>query len=301
MDQEDYGRFLSAQGLRTVKAAGELWVEKRKLFLENIPPHRRIRLDRWNAMKLFLRGYAVLRYSCEEAEGRPSFEYICDDRNYDLHSLGHKARNQTRQGLKNCVVRPINFDLLSDQGVPINRSVFARQGRPGPPFLAEERLWKQYMRACRSMQDVEAWGAHVDEQLCAFVIVVFVDDYAYLFHPHALSESLKHRPMNALVFSVVQALLLRPMVKRVSYGLEPFLSLPALEDFKISMGFRRSSIGRRIVVNLLARPFLTRPVERVARGLVASGRFKGVLGDFLTFTQSFREQSLSGKHTEARL
>jgi hypothetical protein len=236
-------------------------------------------------VKLFLRGCAVLRYSGGEAEGRSSYELVCENKEYDLSSLDGKARNQTRQGLKNCVVQPIDFDLLSEQGLEINRSVFVRQARPGPPFLAEEKLWRQYMSACRAFNDVGAWGAFVGGQLCAFVLTVVVDDYAYLFHPHAQSESLRLRPMNALVFAVVQTMMRREGVRRVSYGLEPFESLPELEHFKLSMGFQKKSIGRRILVSPLARPFLSTSFETFARGLIKLGLFERYLADYFTFAQ----------------
>ena len=113
MDGKGYAEFLSAQGMRTVSFGSHLWVEKQRFCLENVPPHSRIHVDAGEARRLFLHGCLVLRYSCEESEGAPSFEYVCEGSNYDLHSLDAKARNKVRQGLKHCAVSRVGFDTLS--------------------------------------------------------------------------------------------------------------------------------------------------------------------------------------------
>lgn len=296
MDREEYARFLSAQGLRILRFGGELWVEKRKFFFENIPPHRRIHLGRWDASKLFLSGAAVIRYSCDETEGRNSFEYVCEDKTYDLHSLDPNGRRRTRRGLEHCAIRRIDFDLLAECGCAINRSVFDRQGRVGRRLFTDERRWKQYMAACGLLRNVEAYGAFVGDRLCGYSMAVFVDDYAYLHHTHSYAESLKFSPINALTFTVVKGLLQRPEVKRVSQGLEPFVPLPEVERFKISMGFQRRSIGRRVVANPLALPLFSSAAERIARALVKRRSLRGLLEDFLTFTQALRSERLGPIH-----
>ena len=93
MNSEAYARFLAAQGMRTVRVGDQLWVEKNRFCLESIPPHRRIHLDPAEARQHFLRGYLVLRYTCDESEGVQSAEYVCDDPHYALERLDAKARN----------------------------------------------------------------------------------------------------------------------------------------------------------------------------------------------------------------
>ncbi len=300
MDREAYALFLGAQGLRIIRTAGAVWVEKRKLFIENVPPHQRIHMTGWDATKIFLRGFAVIRYTCAEKEGQSSAEFVCEDKQYDLSSLDPKARNKVRQGLKNCLIRQVDFELLAERGYVINCSALSRQGRTGPRYLTDDKLWKAYMAAIRFMPGIEPYGAFVGDRLCAYVLAVHVDDYVYTYHPFAEVKSLEVRPMNALIFTLVRDCLRKPGVNTISYGLQSFIALPALDDFKRSMGFRRRPIGRRILVNPLARPFLTRPVEWMARSLVARGRFEVPLGDFLIFAQSRRQQFLSGEHPGAR-
>ena len=288
MDAKNYARFLTSQGMRSVKVGDHLWIEKQRFCLESIPPHRRLHVDAVEARSLFLRGYLVLRYTCEETEGVRSTEYVCDDPNYALESLEPKARNKVRQGLKNCVVQPLNFDLLKREGCSINRSVFQRQNRNGPAFLREQTRWEEYVSACEKTPDLEAYGAFVGDRLCAYTLIVRVDDYAYTYHPFAETSALPYRPMNALIFVVTQRLLQDPRVRRVSYGLESLNAQPALEEFKSGMGFKGVPIGRRILLSPLARPLVSVQAAALARRIQQHMDGAPFLESYLNFVDGYR-------------
>ncbi|MCU1307198.1 MAG: hypothetical protein JWN45_1893 [Acidobacteriaceae bacterium] len=291
MDRHDYVRFAQAQGLRTLNMDGELWIMKRVFFGESAPPHRRVQLTAWQAAKLYLQGAVVIRYTCHDVKERTnSFEYICDDKNYDLGSLKDSKARLTRQGLKNCVVRQVDFGLLAEEGCAINQSVFLRQGRPGLPSLSRPDLWKKYMNLCSSFKDIEAWGAFFQDKLCAYMLLVTVDEYAYIFHPYSTTAFLQYRPMNALVFTVLKQFLKRPGVARVSYGLEPFTNKSTLDQFKVDMGFRRQPICRKILINPLARPVVSRAAQRIAERLLLRAPQSLFLHDLVVFSQAFQER-----------
>jgi hypothetical protein len=256
----DLRRFAGAQGMRIYEGESTLWVEKRQFFLESLPQHRRIHLSRREAARMFLRGAAVIRYTCDETEGSSSFEYVWDDKSYGLDSLHKDAKRNVRKNLDSCNVRRVPYDLLRAEGCAINRSVFARQGRQMPvSFLTDERLWRNYLDVCETLPFVEAYGAFIEERLCAFSLVLLMDDYCYTYHPFASAESLKHYAMNVLIYSLVRTMLDRPEISCVSYGLESFVPHPTLERFKLAMGCRKRPIGRRILVNPLARPIFSAP------------------------------------------
>lgn len=257
MSVADYTRFLEAQGLRVLEAEKSLWVEKRKFFFENIPPHRTLRLGAAAVSRLFVKGCAVLRYGCEEPEGVPSFEYVCDDKDFGLHSLAPDARRRVRRGLESCDVRRVDFELLARHGYAINQSALARQKRPAPAHFADEMLWRRYMQACASIPTLTAFGAFVNARFIGFSIAANVEDHSYLHHTHAFADELKHSPINLLTYTVTKAMLERPEVSCVSQGMEPFVALPGVERFKLAMGFRKRPMRRRVVVNPLARVALT--------------------------------------------
>jgi len=299
MNRADLSRFATAQGMRILEGESCLWVEKRKFFLESLPQHRPVRLRPGEAARLFLRGTAVIRYTCEEAEGAQSFEYVWDDKGYSLDSLHKDAKRNVRKNLELCVVRRIDCKLLGEQGCTINRSALARQGRHLPStFLTDQNLWKRYMAVCESLPFVEAYGAFVEDRLCAFSLVLLMDDYCYTYHPYASTEYLKHYPMNVLIYSIVRTMLDRPNVNCVSYGLESFASRPTLERFKLAMGCRKRPIGRRVLIHPLARPIFSGPGTWLAQRLL--GRWKpGLAQDFVTFSHAVRHATSAAMPAEA--
>jgi len=262
-----YRRFAAAQGVRLWETESSLWFEKRRFFLDSVPAHRRIRLQPGEAQGLFRRGAAVLRYTCEEAEGSPSFEFVCDDKNFGFGSLTAKARGHVRRGLANCAIRAVDFATLAREGCAINRSVLVRHNR-AMAFLSDEARWKRYVALCEQLSNVGAYGAFVDGRLCAFTITILIEDYCYLFHTFAHSDYLKYSPMNALCFTITKEMLARPDVRRVSWGLESYVPRPSLEGFKLGMGYRKRPIGRNILVNPILKPLLSRPALWLAESVL---------------------------------
>lgn len=262
-------------------------MRKRKFFCESIPQHRQIHLDARALRHLFCRGAAVIRYTCSLQEGDASFEYVCSEKTFSLQSLSPNARRRVRRGFEACDIRRVDFGLLARHGCPINQGTFARQGRIGPPWMTDDTIWKRYMLACASLSNAYAFGAFVKGQFCGFSITVTVDDYAYLFHTQALSEYLKYSPINALTYAVTKEMLAKTEIRHVSQGLESFKALPHVESFKLAMGFRKRSIGRRVVVNALARPLFSAPVVWLAKTTLGTFR-PGLAEDIATFASALR-------------
>lgn len=292
MSLEEIQYLAVAQGARVVKSADCVWVEKRRFFFESIPPHRRVRLKGGGAVRLFIHGAAVIRYTTDEEEGAPSFEYVCDDRKFDLGSIAPEARRRVRQGLQAFDIRRIEFGLLERDGCAINRSVYARQGRTVDSFLTQSERWARYMKACAGSKIVEAFGAFIENRLCGFSIAAFVDDYCYLQHTHAYTEFMKQSPIYALTFTVTKAALERPGVNCVSQGLESFQALPNVDRFKFSMGFRKRPLERRVLINPLARPLFSAPGAWLV-GKVLRHAKPGLLADFSNFARLVRDDRIN--------
>lgn len=296
MNDEGYKRFLEAQGLHVFEADGAVWAEKRPFFLENVPPHRKVHLNVASIYKLFARGAAVVRYACEESQGEASFEYVCVADDFSLESLSPNARRRVRRGLEACAIRPVELDFLARFGCSINKSTLARQGRAGRHRLTDDGLWQKYMRACTRIPEVEALGAFLGDRLIGYSMVVTVDDYAYLHHTQAYAEELKHSPINALTYTMTKRMLERSGIRFVSQGLESFLPLPEVERFKLSMGFRKRPLGRRVAVNPLTRPFFSPQAVWLARKALGAYR-PGLVEDLATFSQSFRKPDKPSRAT----
>jgi hypothetical protein len=255
---KDYYRFVAAQGLRVVEDESCYWVEKRKHFWESAPSHRRVRLSAAISKKLFALGAFAIRYTCPDGEGTPTCEYIWDNKEYGLDSLHKDAKRNVRKNMAVCQFKPIDFEFLKRYGYAINQNVYSRQNREGD-FQTDQKQWKIYLETCAGLPFVEAYGIFIGDELCAYSMALFVDDYCYTFHPYAHSDYLKFYPMNVLIFSLVQHILQRPDVSCVCYGVESYTPRPTLERFKIAMGCRKRALRRQIVVHPLLRPTLSNP------------------------------------------
>ena len=233
-------------------------MEKRKHFWESAPSHRRVRLSPAIAKKLFALGAYAIRYTCPDGEGSPTFEYIWDDKQYGLESLHKDAKRNVRKNLDVCIFKPIDYDLLIQEGCAINRDVYSRQKRE-PDFQTNQGRWRAYLETCAKLSFMEAYGVFYNHRLCGYSLALFVDDYCYTFHPYAHSDYLKFYPMNVLIYSLVRHILQRPGVSCVSYGVESYTPRPTLERFKIAMGCRKRVLGRQILVHPFLRPALSTP------------------------------------------
>jgi len=299
MDPKHVYALAAAQGMSIIETESCTWVQKRRFFLESAPGHRRVRLRPGEAGKLFLRGVMALRYTCDENEGAPSFEYVCTDRNFGLESLASDARRRVRRGLEACDVRRIDCDLLRREGRAINCDVFERQGRAKWGFLTEQSAWDHYTKVCSTLPNMEAYGAFVQGRLIAYSLGVFVEDYCYLFHTHAFSDFLRYSPINALTFTVMKSALCRPTVSCVSQGFESFRSLPDVERFKLSMGFFKRPIGRRVLINPIALPAFLGPGAWLTHEFVK--KFKpGLADDFSAFVQSIQSRVVNTRSQQSQ-
>ena len=222
----------------------------------SLPYHRLVTPARWELAHVLLRGPSVaVRFpTIPDGPGKEGGLFICSDRNYDLSSLHQKARNQTRRGLENCIVKQVSFDYLAEQGHVLNVETFLRQGRD--PQTITEQQWYRYCEAASQIPDFEAWGAFVGGCLVAFMVTALIEDCFSILHESSATEDLQYYPNNALVFTVTKLKLSSPEVGYVSYGLKSLDDTGGLDHFKLRMGFELKPFKEDIVFNPLLKPLL---------------------------------------------
>jgi len=107
----------------------------------------------------------------------------------------------------------------------------------------------------------------VDGYLAAYLVTLWVEDWAYILINRSANAYLRFYPNNALIFTVTQQLLSRPGISTVSYGWEPLYPLESLEHFKLRMGFAKEPVRQCIILTPWLRPLLNpvmcRAIEKV--------------------------------------
>jgi hypothetical protein len=131
--------------------------------------------------------------------------------------------------------------------------------------------WARWWDAVGTTPGVEVWGALIDRDIAAYLVVAVVNDTAEILVERSRNDALGHYPNNALVFTVAQDLLGRPGLDHLFFGLESLESSAAgVDHFKVSLGFRQRPLRQRIILHGLAErvlrvPLVTQAVRSAAR------------------------------------
>jgi len=257
MKAEEYVEYNREKGTKIIETDGIYWSRARPFFYENIPVLIPVDASPSQLVRVILKGsyLAVLMHSRNRAN-RLTFKSVCDDPDYDLEKLSLNARKNVRRGLRNCSVRQIDLDFLAREGNGINRSALTRQGRSSSGDMGTPSKWRRKMDTCKRYDDIQAWGAFVDNSLAAYALCIVIEDYCEINNFMSHTRFLSHYPGRALMYTVTREMLGRQGIKRVEVGTSG--NLASVADFKDRMGYRRAPFPFRLMVNPLARPLLSR-------------------------------------------
>jgi len=283
MSAEGYAKFLKQMGHNVRQTDGIFWFDTMPHVYMNFPFQYII--EPKNVDWEFVLGNDgwIVRYPCDLNLGRKSYRIIADQKDYDLHCLSGKARNQTRRGLENCQVRPIDFEELETCGIDINKDTLKRQGRTIPRGF--DRYWKKYFREAARSDGAHAWGAFVDGMLVAYLIAFFMEDVSHILILRSLRTALKKYPNNALIFSYLKSTLSNDKISCVSIGFESLQAgLKSLDSFKLGMGFRKEPVGQRIFLKPTLQTIMQPPIIHFMSKLITlfpknekAAKFAGLL------------------------
>ena len=204
-----------------------------------------------------LKRYKVLglRYTLPAGQrGKPGAIYFARGADYDLPLLAREMRGRVERGLRQCNVRPISFDELREQGMPLNLETLARM-RHADPYFSDPALWERFCQAAAQSPAAQAWGAFVDGQLAAYSFVFQLGSVAVLMYQMARTSLLPMDAGPALNFTQTRHLLRAPGVSAVSFGHEGLDATSGQGEYKQALGFEPAPVT--FVVNL-------RPAMRLA-------------------------------------
>ena len=167
------------------------------------------------------------------------------NKNYDFDSMHQKARNQTRRALENCKVEHIDFDFLSEHGLPLNIDTAQRQGRESQ--YAYSDYWQKFCGAAKAVEGISAWGSFIDGQLAAFLVAVEAGDWVEWIVNHSSTALRNKYPNNALAFTAAQYFFQTKKCGGICYGLGSLEPTPDLDHFKQRMGWKLQPVKQRLV------------------------------------------------------
>ena len=256
MSHQSYAEFLTKMGHKVVRTKSSWWFQSAGGIYAQFPWHETISPDAAEINSLLGMSGTAVRYSCPLDDGRPSHFYVQDDPDYAIEKLSSNTRSKVRRGLKRCEVRQVSFDeLQKHDAAELSRETMQRQNRTiGSDHDAR---WQRHFEAAAETESMEAWAAFNDGKLASWLIACRFDNCINISILRSRRSLLSNYPNNALLFEYLQQSIQRDNVAMVSFGWESIRpELDSLDDFKLSMGFQKRSMGQRIELNRFVRPLL---------------------------------------------
>ena len=291
MNAEIFAEWLRRQGHSVVKTTSSYWFDAAPRVYQAFPYHWVIKPPDEELLNLLREKRALaLRYSttADNPVGCISYHTVCDQHNYTLNELHSGSRQNVRKGLNNCSIEQLSFEYIAKKGWLLEKDTASRQGRN--TTLSEEQWHHRYMAAA-DLPGFEAWGALVDDQLAAALLVVQIDNCYEIISQQSLRNYLKTRVNHALTFAVTQKIMNRDGTRFIHYGVQSLDAPESVDEYKILLGYKAKPVRQRVVFHPLATPFFNKFTYEVVRWM-RSGMHKNA---FLRKLEGILRFYLNGK------
>jgi len=199
----------------------------------------------------------LVSYLLEGSAARPAntFDYVCTDPNYCVEGLNTNARRDIRRGQRNFKIRLCTCDELAGKGFPAHADTMARHGYAAP----DPRGFPGYAEQFRNSPQYELWGAWKDDDLCAWMGILKIANFAMVSVCRSRTAALKWCPNNALLYEGTRRLLVEEKRAYVTYGLSSIqidADELAMHKYKTRMGYEPVPLRLVFDVRPLLRPLL---------------------------------------------
>jgi hypothetical protein len=254
VNPEIFAEWMRRQGHHVVRTTSSYWYDAGPRVFQAFPYDWLIQPATSELRKLMIgHGVVALRYSTplEVPSGTVSYHVVLTEP-YGLQTLRAQARNGVRRGLECCNIVGLSFERLAEEGWNLQQDTLDRQGRIGSMTRSE---WQRICRAADGLPGFEAWGAIIDGELAASVLIARINDTYDV--PYALSHRkfLSKHVNNALFYTVSRELLSRPGVQEIFFCLHSLDAPESVDEFKFRMGLQAKPVRQRIVFHPLLAPF----------------------------------------------
>lgn len=258
---EGFAAFLAAAGHRVFRSPSSYWCDASFGFFLSCPSHRLLSPPE-EELRTVMRHQPCfgLRFAGPvSGSGKPSYQIVCEARDYSLEGLSANTRSKVRRGLRRCDVGPVSFEELAVHGGSADTDTVARQGRRA--WVSGKR-WERFWRAAAGTPGIEAWAARNGSEILAFLVTVQFEDAVEFMMARSRSEHSSTYANNALIFQVTEEMLVRRGAREITFGLESLEPVASLDQFKLSMGFGCRPLKQRVEFHPWFRLLACNPVTR---------------------------------------
>lgn len=264
MNIENFAEWKRRQGFRVLRSDTSCWYEASPHIFQAFPYHWLITPSEQELHDLLIqnRMYA-LRYSApvEAASGKISY-HIVKSRPYSLDMIKHKTHKHIIEGLSLCTVERISMARLAKEGWVLQQDSLLRQHRTGSMRQEE---WSRLCLSAEGIPGFEAWGASVNGELAASLLITCVDDVALFLYLNCHQKYFDAHASHVLYFSVARELLQREGIFSVFLTLQSLDAPKSVDEFKFRLGFNPKPVRQRVLFHPSIRPFANPLTHRLTR------------------------------------
>lgn len=262
-------RFFELRGRRIVNGCGALWYSVPGRFLMSLPYEAMIDPDPDELGRVIRdAGACGARFSSIAWSGLESGLYLLRHREYSIEKLHIKHRPRVRRGLQSFEVRPAEKSEMLAQGLALNLSTMARQGRFDREF-GTAREWERLVEAAFACPEISFPAAFAGARMAAYMVTCREAGWLHILHQMSRHEDLPDFPNHVLTFTVSQAGAADDALEGVCYGCVPLFAADGLHEYKMRFGYQvaphRSSIQLHPALDRLFNSGGARAVLRLAR------------------------------------
>ena len=264
-------RFLELRGRRVVRACGTLWYAVPGRFMMSLPYQTMLSPDPVELRQMIREnGVWGARFPSASWTGLESGLYVVRARSYDLESVHVKQRPRVRRGLQCFDVRPATKAQLLDQGLALNLSTMARQGRYDPEF-GDRRRWESLVEAAFCCPGVSFPAVFAGSRLAAYMVTCREQRWLQILHQMSREEDLPNFPNHVLTYTVTRQAVQDDFLDAVCYGYVPLITAGGLHEYKLRFGYQmiphRSAIQLHPMLDAVLNSPVARGAARFARQL----------------------------------
>jgi hypothetical protein len=237
----------------TINKFGANYYLNRGFINYSFPQLSDIQLDK--SLLNLLKWKSILTVIQTDLRFRNTHEFILETDRYDIEGFNCKVRNRIRRSLRDCTFRrPSLADLLLN-GLEINRQNEARH-KTHHRMLTNKEKWARFITSFYTDEHVYILGAYINDEMIGYIMAYKYLGKYILVNPYFNYKACCSGPMNGLLYTLINKLIEKEGTIKISYGLESFVPLPRLNNFKYSMLFKRVPATRLLLINPLLLPFI---------------------------------------------
>lgn len=256
-------RFLELRGRRIVRGCGAVWYAIPDRFLMSLPYQAMLNPEPAELSRLIRETHTLgVRFPSTEWSGLESGLYVLRRREYEIESVHPKHRRRVRHGLETFHIKPATPDELMTQGLALNLSTMARQGRYDPEF-GEKRRWETLVEAAFACSEVSVPAAFVGSRLAAYMITCRDHTWLHILHQMSRQEDLPDFPNHVLTYTVTRQAVGNQSLEAICYGYVPLFAADGLHEYKLRFGYECIPHRSAIQLHPAFGPALNNPVAQM--------------------------------------